>query len=393
MGVSRNSYNQWELGNAQPHPYNIGRLCEFFYIKDPAELDLIPPHQEVDLTQDQEHNAIPHRDKAIEKASNPDLTLFTAPNTSLNTQSFERFSALIDPLNNDGEMLDLIEQLTSTCWLLSKGSDLEIAECVLWSYLPKIVARALLPTQYQQRIATMASQGYLLAAALAGHRDDLRARQYFSEKALLYSSIAQDRNLQVAALRQLAATFDYLDQPHNVLQTYQQTLPYIEEVTPLLRACIYAGVSGTYALLQQEQEAELFMDLAYEHFPTKPEEDPCFLYANGGYYTLIFCNGLNHLDFHQPLEAEKIFEQIDGLQPKISISEKARIELLNYQAKTSIALEKMDQACIYLESAVKSAIRLRSKRRYRESLAIFVQMQGIWKNEPRVKNLEDLFQV
>src|SRR5947209_19808347 len=42
LGVSRNSYNQWEVGNVQPYPYNIGQLCEFLGVTDPSDLDLVP---------------------------------------------------------------------------------------------------------------------------------------------------------------------------------------------------------------------------------------------------------------------------------------------------------------------------------------------------------------
>ena len=44
IGVSRNTFSQWELGNADPYPFNIGRLCEFFGAKDPAELDIVSTH-------------------------------------------------------------------------------------------------------------------------------------------------------------------------------------------------------------------------------------------------------------------------------------------------------------------------------------------------------------
>lgn len=158
-----------------------------------------------------------------------------------------------------------------------------------------------------------------------------------------------------------------------------------------MRACIYAGVAGTYAQLQQEQEAYRFLGLAYEHFPEKPESDRAYFYANGGYFTLIFCDALIHLDFHHPDEAEKIFARIDGQQPTITISEKARVELLNYQAETSTTLKNMEQACTYLETAAKASIAIGSERRLRESFAVFQQMSRLWPAEQKIRNLGDLF--
>ncbi len=127
------------------------------------------------------------------------------------------------------------------------------------------------------------------------------------------------------------------------------------------------------------------------YFLTKPEEDPCFLYANGGYCTLIFCDGLTHLDFHEPRKAEKIFAQIDGLRPKIQIAEKVRIDLLNCQAATYVELNDVEQARLYLEEAVKASLLLGSKRRYYESFEIYIHMQHKWVGEKEVQSLGHFF--
>ncbi len=40
IGVSRNTWSLWERGKEDPYPQNVGELCTFFGVKDPAELDL-----------------------------------------------------------------------------------------------------------------------------------------------------------------------------------------------------------------------------------------------------------------------------------------------------------------------------------------------------------------
>lgn len=42
VGVSRNTWSDWEQGRSDPYPLNIGELCRMFEVKDPAELDLGP---------------------------------------------------------------------------------------------------------------------------------------------------------------------------------------------------------------------------------------------------------------------------------------------------------------------------------------------------------------
>ena len=310
---------------------------------------------------------------------------------SLRSQALDQLSERVSSTGTDKETLDFFAKLTEICWQLSKGNDLDTAEHVLQAYLPKMVSLALPPSQQQQTIAGIASSGYLLAASLAGHHNDLKARQNCSEQALLFGDIAQDRNLQIAAMRQLAATFDYQDRPYKVLETYQQVLPYLGEVSPLLRSRIYAGTSGIYAQLGCEQEALRFLSLAYEDFPENPERDPSFLFADCGYFTLVLWDGLTHLELHQPCEAAEAFARIDGLQPKIQVPERVRAEILHHQATTFTDLRQMDQACDYLEAAVKASLILGSERRYREAFEVFTQMRPIWISEKRVQSLGDFF--
>src|SRR5947209_3060426 len=329
--------------------------------------------------------------EAMKKKRDVGLTLALAPGMLLNTLFLPPLPTGTKPLSIDEETLNHYAKLTEICWHLSKGTELEIAEPTLWSYLSRLTAIAKQSSEHQQVAARIASQGYLLAALLAGHRDDLNARQNLCEQALLFANVAEDRNLQVASLRQLALTFDYKERPGKALQTYQQSIPYLNEVSPLLRSRMYAGLSGSHAYFEQDKEALRFLGLAYESFPEKPEHDPSFLYADCEYFTLLLWDGLTHLDLHQLEEAEKAFAQVDGLNPKIHVPERVRIEFLNYQAETFTKLQKMEQAHTYLEEAVKASLALGSERRYSQAFEVYKQMRLVWHHETRIKELGEFF--
>ncbi len=83
-----------------------------------------------------------------------------------------------------------------------------------------------------------------------------------------------------------------------------------------------------------------------------------------------FFDGLNQLELGYPDEAEKILARIDGLRPKIQISERVRIELLNYQMKVFLALKERDQAITYLEEAAKASFSPGSERHLQEAFAL-----------------------
>jgi transcriptional regulator with XRE-family HTH domain len=394
-GVTIDMVSKWELGVYVPSLFYQKRLCQLFQCTA-AELGLMG---DILVSAEQKDGIMDAYQAQKVSQDNPlNLTIGIDSNGITPLFMVNQYQDLndknlpeIDISQAEPSTLQHFAEITETCRRLSEGNELKTAERILWAYLPRVASIASLSFGQQQEAASITSQGYLLAASLAGHRNDLQARHYHSEQALLYGKLAGDRNLQIAAMRQLAITFDYLKRPDKVIQIYQQSLPYLNEVSPLLQACIYAGVSGAYAQQKQQQEARRFMDLAYEHLPTHPEHELGFLSTICRYSTLVFFEGLNYLELSQPYEAEKVFAKIDGFQPKIQLPERVRVELLNYQIETFIALQYMEQACRYLELAVSASYSLASRKRLQESLGLFQQMQQIWPYEQLVKQLEGLF--
>ncbi len=348
-----------------------------------------PATQQTGSTQSLESDLPVDRREATKQIGSP-LTLFATPDVLSPLQPLPQLADTSKGAGIDEETLDHFTKLNEICRQLSEENDLQTAERLLWSYLPKAVEFAQISSEHQRTAANIATQGYLLAASLAGHRNDLKARARLSEQALLYAGLAHDPTLHVAGLRQLALTFDYLERPEKVLQTYERTVPLLNDVSPLLRACVYAGMSGAYAQQHRRQEADRFLGLAYEHFPQKLEDEPGYLHTIGRYATLVICEGLTLLDFEQPRGAKEVFDRIDGLHPKIALPEKARIEVLNYQAEMFTALQDMEPACVYLEAAMKGAVTIGSKIRFQDSLAVFQQMWQLWRHESQVQSLVDL---
>lgn len=332
--------------------------------------------------EEQSRDDAPSVSSWISQSSSP------SPTTRL---SAEHLPALGASSSISEEALPLFATMTETCQHLSEGNELRLAEQILWTYLPKIELFAQTPSEDQTLAAGIASQGYLLAASLVGHRNDLLRRLRYSKQALHYGRLANDLNLQLVALRQTAISFDNMDLPEKVLEVSQQALPFLEHASPLLQACIYAGMSGAYAELGQKQDSLRFMERSYEYFPEHPETEPRYLHTICRYSTLIFFDGLNRLDLGEPREAEEILGRIDGLYPKMPLPERVRIELLNYQIKVFLALKEQEQASAYLEESANASWSIGSERHFQDAFSLYRQMQKIWRYDPHVRQLADLF--
>ena len=345
--------------------------------------------------QERENDPTVDRREAIKHIGSLSLTSFIAPHALLDMQALEQHVTPANLFSSDEitpETLHSFTTLTELCRNLSEGNELKTAEKILWSYLPRVESLVRYMVREPHLAASIASQGYLLAASLAGHCHDLQTRLHCSEQALLYGEIAQDDTLQVAAFRQLAVTFNYLGLPHKVMQTYQRALPHVDNVSPLLRSCIYAALSGVCARFQQRQDAYHFIGLAHESFGAHQGDEPDFLRAiNASQNLLIHWEGKNHLLLGQPSLAEKAFLQLDVLDPQMKLPKRIRAEAINNRAIMFIAIGDMEQACMYLERAVKIAAEIGSSLRLQETAATFHMLKGKWPNEKSVQTLGELF--
>lgn len=289
---------------------------------------------------------------------------------------------------------EFLSQCTASmaiCWYLLKGTEFYLVESLLSRYLPELEKLAYQPSRYQKSIASLAAQGHFLSATLTLHQNNLLARETHCKQAIQLSQLAEDVNLYVTALKWLAVTYYYAKHPFKALQIYQEIEPFIDHVSPLLRGSVYIKMAGTYAQCGRDQDALRCIRVAQESFPEHPEQDPCFLYADCGHQTLPIWEGLTYLDLGQPGEARSALERVERLPATIIISERGRVEAITHLAEAAIALGDQELFCAHMEIGVSRAKILGSEKRYNEAFEVYKQAKRLWRNEPRVKDLQDLF--
>jgi len=286
----------------------------------------------------------------------------------------------------------------TACWHLMRGNQLAVVDEVLSAYLPMLTTLATYPSRYQKPAAYLATQGYRINGILALHRNNLKEREVYCQQAVQYSEIAEDSSLLVSALISLASTFYYNKHPIMAAQIYQRALTYLHHISPLLLARVYIELAVVCAQQKQQQEALRYMRLAQEMYPEYPESDPSFLYAEFSPSSMILEEGLTHLaltlhypDGEYPRQAWNTFARIEKLEAKFLIPERIRLEIINHQANTALALKDLDAFCYQLEQGVIGANRLGSEKRRQEAIEVYREARGLWPNESRIKGLADLF--
>ena len=293
------------------------------------------------------------------------------------------------------ELLPQCAASITACWHLMKGSQLALIEQVLSSYLPTLKGLAQQPSRYQKAAAGLASQGSMLCAILALHRLDFASRTKYCNDAVKYSHIAQDNILQAAALMYLGYNYGYINQPEKSLVPFQMALRSLGETHSLLKNDVYMGMADAYARCGQESEAQFTIGLAENDFPTYPENDPSFLFADCGLSALYIWEGRTFIDLSEyypehghPKKAWEALANIKRVQPA---SDRNRTEILIYQAKAAFRLEDLELCCACLEDGVKAASALNSRRRFSEAYEVYQLVTLKWSTEQRVKALQEVF--
>lgn len=206
------------------------------------------------------------------------------------------------------------------------------------------------------------------------------------------SCISEDRTLEAAALKHLAVKYFDLKHPRQTLQTYQEALQFVDQVSPLMQSRTYLGLAAAYAQMGKRQEALSYLGMAQETFPELPENDAAFVYADCGPSSLNHYGGLIYMDLDQPQKAWETFAEVEQLKQRIVIPERTVIEIVNCQAEAAVAQRNLDLACAHIQVGVAGALKLKSERRFADTFAVYKNMRLIWPHEPQVKALGELFQ-
>lgn len=306
----------------------------------------------------------------------------------------EPWAQLLAPKSNEQPRLEASElqyfaDLVQTCWHLS-SAQLQSVEQLLPIFLPAVEHEAHQPSDQQRLAANIACQAEQLASIVALHRDDLLAMEIHRQRAVYFGELSGDMSLYVTASMRLATTYYYLMRPRKAYDTYQQAIPHLSQVTPLVRARTYIGIAEAAARCGKVQEALAYRSKAHEAFPRHPDQDESAIYADGGHFTLALWESLTYMNLDLPEEAAAALQQVKQ-KPSVLLPARVGAELINHQATASIAMKRLEESATLVEEGVRQALRLGSQRRYSEAYNNYQQMRLLWRREQRVVALGELF--
>jgi transcriptional regulator with XRE-family HTH domain/tetratricopeptide (TPR) repeat protein len=313
------------------------------------------------------------------------------------------------PLRSPEELLAQCAAGITACWYLRKGKDLAFANDTVSRYIPTLKQLVTNGKGTQRKdAAELLAQCFLLKAPLAWNLTTANDAIAYAQQAEAWSTITDNRLLQVTALRTEAATFCYANQWEQALQAAEKAkhlLETKEKPTPsqsvekpipqLVYSYVYAGLATYRAYDGQEEDALQAIKQAHEAFfeRSAAEEVPIWIDHNIG--NLLINDGETHMHLGLHKDALISFEQIDTRYSQdTTVSSTGRINALIKQAMAEVDRDDqprdMEQCIDYWSKGIEGAKVLQSNQHFNEAITAYAAMRAAWPGEQRVKKLKEL---
>jgi transcriptional regulator with XRE-family HTH domain len=368
--VTDKSIARWENGKRVPGPFYSEKL-RLLFGKSAAELGLVKSSIII-LTREQAAvlqealalggntmaNYDPKKRKTLETIVKTLAVTATGSQAFANPELWERLSrAQAQPSALNAATLNKFKDMIAQAWELANNNALEVAEGVLSSFLPQV-----LTIVNDEQTAYLASQGLRLQSVLTHHRLNISEKVQLCEQSVTYARQANDANTLVAALVELAAAYEFSGQTENWFRTLQEALYYSDQASPLNQAHAYSYSAVAFARHKRTREAQMYMQLAFDTFPSDPTQDLDYAFADSSIFTLSYHAGLISLDINQIATASTAFERYKLHPSGVHIPERLRLEIVNGRSRAAIRNNDLDSYVSLLDDAIASSIALGSKK-------------------------------
>jgi transcriptional regulator with XRE-family HTH domain len=419
IGVTRGIISDWECGKVNPYPYHVGKLCSFFGVKDPAELDLVnPPDQQraedcsAGFSSDGQAERIDVSSPSKEPKKNHTLDSGIASmkedrrnflQGTLNLagslvalQTFMKEMASLEQLTEivissskiDSFMVTQLETITRSHWYLflhvpSKGDLLNS----FWEHLQIILRfiRHSQPGAIRNRLYSIAGESAQMIGEIFFDMQEYQYAQNYYDFSIFAAKEAGNNALRAVGLGRLSFLPIYRNEP---LQAY----PLLEEAKQLLSSASQSMISSWLAVVEAEVAAHLHDEVACEkaleraiihYHPEGPEEEKLWTRLNAA--TIPGYQGACYLQLQQPHKALVALQ--DTLTCVPDYSPRHRSLILADMAAAMQQMEEIKEACTLLQDTLEITMQTKS-------LMVLSRMQQVrknlepWKGTSYVKQLD-----
>ncbi len=284
----------------------------------------------------------------------------------------------------------------TACWYLRKSKELVFASQVVSTYLPTLKAIAQSsPAPQRKAAADLLVQCFLLKSTLSRHVDGSNEAVTYAQQAEKYSEMAENRLLQMLALRTQAAAYHYGNQWEQALLAAEKARYLLQQkqgntVPAVVQSYVYAGLATYQAYNGKKQDSLTSLGKAHTLFFAQSLDEPVPIWVDHNKANLILNDGMTHYHLGLQKEALDSFGQINTVQGR---SESISVESLISQVMAEVSRDDqprdMEQCIGHWIKGIEGAKMLQSNQRFNEAIVAYTAMRAAWPGEKRIKDLRE----
>jgi transcriptional regulator with XRE-family HTH domain len=380
IGCNRDTVGLWERGMVSPENYWIDKLCKFYSVTDPRDLDLIPSAPI--LTLEEIVKMLEKYDRREVIAALQKLSVFASVD----------LLALLDAPSN-GAPEGFLEQCDATlgvCWELLGHSGHAMVKSVLAKYEPTLLD--LTKSRHRDEAASLMTQVKIMQIRVAHRNRDFSSCKTLGLQALRFGELSKDPFLYLAAALWHGDTYVYCYHlPSKAIPILQEGLGHVNSDTPLNKSALCSNLAIAHAQAADEANALISMEQARNVAPKYPEEDQAYQYVQGGQLDKMegrMCLALAEKLPGYPRLAYDILHKASSKSPPNS-SELSQV--LIHQADAAFLLGDLDEYIRCLTEAARLAFDVGGLNRQHQARVVLHKAPEKWHKEPQYQELVKMF--
>lgn len=412
--VDDNTLYKWEKGKATPHGYNIGKLCKVYGVTE-EELGLekneetapqgqTAPSQSSFVSSDltmkllalafspyKNFQGLQHRLTQIIKEYTMTITRRDA------LRRLATLPAILSPLSSS-EGMGQYAASVAACWELSKSkesSDLVLSfesASTLLIWLDFTLKNS--SSSQRKAAAELAAQCAMIQTFLGWHLQGPREAASYAKRAIEYGEATNDIPIKISARKYLAWAYSYdLSQAKRALDAMNEAVTIAKAHPKLVPMTLHGNIYSSLAYMQAKNHQDTTAALL-EAERAMPYNDEG-IYCDSSVPLLMLYTAMTLYQQEDYEQAQHLAEQIidfETLIPKVPLSERRRIEIVNVISEASLkrSQKDLDLSLRLWKEGVQGARQLQSEQRFHEAALGYTIMEAVWPGENRIKELREL---
>lgn len=260
IGCSRHILSMWERGESDPQQYYIDRLCKYYGVQDPTELDLVPRALIMSLEE---------IIKMLERYGRREVLAMLQTLPAFATVDLSTF---LEP----AEYLAQARLAIDTAWRDLNAGNFHEVQRTLSAHVSSLTRFAYIISPFQEQAAALAVEAKILQVLLANRDMQFGQRELCCAEAVQFGALSGDPNLLALALFWHGDTFTYCyHRPQRAIPLLSDALKSVSHVdgNPLTATLIYSDLSIAHAQNRDECSALHCIEASYSVMPGNPTLD------------------------------------------------------------------------------------------------------------------------